>query len=33
MADTFQVDLSDPRFSAIYDSHLYAVDPSDPHYK
>ena len=31
--DGFQVDLSDPRFSALYDSHLYAPDPANPHYK
>jgi len=30
--DQFQVDLHDPRFSAIYDSHLYALDPSHPQY-
>jgi len=28
------VDLSaDPRFSALFTSHLFALDPTDPHYK
>uniref|UniRef100_A0A224YN84 Nucleolar pre rrna processing protein log n=1 Tax=Rhipicephalus zambeziensis TaxID=60191 RepID=A0A224YN84_9ACAR len=31
--DDFQVDLADPRFSALYDSHHYNVDPTDPHFK
>lgn len=31
--DDFQVDLADPRFSALYDSHEYNVDPTDPHFK
>ncbi|KAG2467174.1 ESF1 protein, partial [Polypterus senegalus] len=31
--DTFQVDVSDPRFNAIYTSHLYNLDPADPAYK
>lgn len=31
--DDFQVDLTDPRFSALYDSHHYNVDPTDPHFK
>ncbi|KAH6942336.1 hypothetical protein HPB50_003922 [Hyalomma asiaticum] len=32
-SDDFQVDLADPRFSALYDSHEYNVDPTDPHFK
>jgi len=28
-----QVDISDPRFSAIYDNPLYNVDPSAPEFK
>ena len=31
--DGFQIDLSDPRFSALYESHLYAPDPAHPLYK
>ena len=31
--DTFKMDLKDPRFSAVYDSHEYALDPSNPQYK
>ena len=31
--DGFEIDLSDPRFSALYESHLYAPDPSNPLYK
>lgn len=31
--DTFSVNVDDPRFSALYSSHLYAIDPSDPQYK
>lgn len=31
--DSFQVDVKDKRFSAIYNSHLYALDPSEPHFK
>ena len=29
----FQIDLTDPRFSALYESHLYAPDPANPSYK
>ncbi|XP_013781051.1 ESF1 homolog [Limulus polyphemus] len=32
-ADDFQMDLEDPRFSALFTSHLYNVDPSDTHFK
>lgn len=31
--DDFEVDLEDPRFGKIYTSHLYNIDPSDPHFK
>ncbi|XP_018595505.2 ESF1 homolog isoform X2 [Scleropages formosus] len=31
--DDFQVDLKDPRFQAMFTSHLYNLDPSDPSYK
>lgn len=31
--DDFQVELDDPRFSAVYSSHLYNIDPSAPEYK
>ena len=29
----FQIDLTDPRFSALYESHLYAPDPANPSYR
>ncbi|XP_060687071.1 ESF1 homolog [Hemiscyllium ocellatum] len=31
--DSFQVDVADPRFKAIYTSHLFNLDPSDPSFK
>ncbi|KAI2668175.1 hypothetical protein H4Q32_004835 [Labeo rohita] len=31
--DNFQVDVHDPRFQAMFTSHLYNLDPSDPAYK
>uniref|UniRef100_A0A8C7JYL2 ESF1, nucleolar pre-rRNA processing protein, homolog (S. cerevisiae) n=2 Tax=Oncorhynchus kisutch TaxID=8019 RepID=A0A8C7JYL2_ONCKI len=31
--DNFQVDVKDPRFQAMFTSHLYNLDPSDPGYK
>ena len=31
--DDFKVDVSDPRFKAIFESHLYAPDPSHPQYR
>lgn len=31
--DNFKFDADDPRFSKIYSSHLYNIDPSDPHFK
>lgn len=32
-ADDFQVNVNDDRFSALFSSHLYNIDPTDPHYK
>ena len=29
----FQFDANDTRFSALFTSHHYSVDPSDPHFK
>lgn len=31
--DDFKVDVKDARFSAIFTSHHYNIDPTDPHYK
>lgn len=31
--DDFQINTSDNRFSAIYSSHLFNIDPTDPHYR
>ncbi|KAF7659028.1 hypothetical protein LDENG_00003630 [Lucifuga dentata] len=31
--DDFQVDVSDPRFQAMFTSHLFNLDPSHPNYK
>lgn len=31
--DDFKVDVSDKRFEALFESHLYAPDPSAPQYK
>ena len=31
--DGFEIDLSDQRFSALYESPLYAPDPANPLYK
>jgi hypothetical protein len=31
--DNFAVDVDDPRFSALYSSHLYAIEQSDPQFK
>ncbi|XP_054483577.1 ESF1 homolog [Anoplopoma fimbria] len=31
--DDFQVDVKDPRFQAMFTSHLFNLDPSDPSYK
>lgn len=33
MADNFKVDVADDRFKALYESHLYAPDPSAPQYR
>jgi len=30
--DTFQLDVDDPRFAAVYESPLFAIDPSNPQY-
>ena len=30
--DDFQVDVKDERFAALYSSHLFNIDPTDPHY-
>ncbi|CAH1997899.1 unnamed protein product [Acanthoscelides obtectus] len=32
-SDDFKVNIEDPRFSAIFTSHHYNIDPTDPHYK
>lgn len=29
----FEINVNDDRFSALYTSHLYNIDPSDPNYK
>ncbi|XP_077138680.1 ESF1 homolog [Ranitomeya variabilis] len=31
--DDFQINVEDSRFHAMYTSHLYSVDPSDPNFK
>ncbi|XP_037621665.1 ESF1 homolog isoform X2 [Sebastes umbrosus] len=31
--DDFQVDVKDPRFQAMFTSHLFNLDPSNPNYK
>ncbi|KXS17094.1 hypothetical protein M427DRAFT_68544 [Gonapodya prolifera JEL478] len=31
--DTFEIDVDDKRFSAALDSHLFAIDPTNPHFK
>ena len=31
--DDFELNVSDPRFGALYSSHLYSLDPSDPNFK
>jgi len=31
--DNFQVDVKDERFGALFSSHLYNMDPSDPNFK
>ncbi|CAG7920825.1 unnamed protein product [Penicillium olsonii] len=32
-ADDFNVNVSDPRFSRLYDSHDFAIDPTNPRFK
>lgn len=29
----FNVDVADPRFSALYTSHLFNIEPADPHFR
>lgn len=31
--DNFEVDVKDDRFSALYSSHHFNIDPTDPHFK
>ena len=31
--DSFEVNVRDERFSALYSNHLYAPDPAHPHYR
>ncbi|KAA8649936.1 hypothetical protein EYZ11_000998 [Aspergillus tanneri] len=31
--DDFQMDVSDPRFSRLFDSHEFAIDPTNPRFK
>jgi len=31
--DAFKVDTSDPRFARLFDSHEYAIDPTNPRFK
>ncbi|XP_034941541.1 ESF1 homolog isoform X2 [Chelonus insularis] len=31
--DNFEVNVNDPRFSALFYSHYFNVDPADPHYR
>ena len=31
--DDFEVDVKDERFGALFSSHLYNMDPSDPNFK
>lgn len=33
MDDDFAIDVNDQRFSAIYSSHMYNIDPTDSHFK
>ncbi|KAL7991313.1 hypothetical protein Chor_015569 [Crotalus horridus] len=33
LTDSFQVNVDDARFQAMYTSHLYNLDPSDPNFK
>ncbi|EFN79998.1 ESF1 homolog [Harpegnathos saltator] len=31
--DNFEVDVKDPRFTALFTSHHFNIDPTDPHYR
>ncbi|KAJ2617386.1 pre-rRNA-processing protein esf1 [Coemansia sp. RSA 1365] len=31
--DDFKLDVNDPRFGALYDSHNFAIDPNNPNFK
>lgn len=31
--DDFKINVDDSRFSALYSSHLYNIDPTDPHFR
>lgn len=31
--DSFEVDVQDPRFNALFTSHHFNIDPADPHYR
>ena len=31
--DTFQINVKDPRFEALYTSHHFSLDPSDPQFR
>lgn len=31
--DTFKIDVNDERFSALYTSHLYNIDPANPQFR
>ncbi|CAG0918074.1 unnamed protein product [Notodromas monacha] len=33
VGDDFAVDVTDPRFNAVYTNQAFSVDPSDPHFK
>ncbi|KAK3828981.1 MAG: hypothetical protein J3Q66DRAFT_383586 [Benniella sp.] len=33
LQDDFKIDVSDPRFSALHESHHFALDPTNPHFK
>lgn len=33
LADNFNVDVSDPRFARLYESHEFAIDPTNPRFK
>ncbi|KAI9742689.1 MAG: pre-rRNA-processing protein esf1 [Claussenomyces sp. TS43310] len=33
LQENFEMDVTDPRFSAVFDSHEFAIDPSNPKYK